>query len=86
MRFQRGECAARPLLPFRSMGAVIELLIIPTLLVTGVAIGLIATGVSAKTIFALGVAIALFYFVVVSLIRLTRQIDQESEAESHPRR
>jgi len=67
------------------MAAVIEILIMPTILVTIAAIALGFASVSAKTIFALCVALALFYFVVISLLRFMRTVDDESEAELHPK-
>lgn len=59
------------------MAAVIEILLIPTLLVTIAVIVLVAASVSAKTIFALCVALALFYFVVISLLKFMRNVDKD---------
>lgn len=63
------------------MGAALELLVIPALLVTLIGIVLVASSLSVKSVFAIAVAIALVYFVLISLLRFTRQLDRESEDE-----
>lgn len=65
------------------MAAVIELLLIPTILVTLAVIVLVGAAVSAKTIFAMCVALALFYFVVISLLRFMRNVDKDIDREIH---
>lgn len=65
------------------MAAVIELLLIPTILVTLAVIVLASASVSAKTIFAMCVALALFYFVVISLLKFMRNVDKDVDRTLH---
>ncbi len=65
------------------MAAVIELLLIPTILVTLAVIVLASVSLSAKTIFAMCVALALFYFVVISLLKFMRNVDKDIDRTLH---
>jgi len=65
------------------MAAVIELLLLPTILVTIAVVVLATTGATAKTIFAMCVALALFYFVVIALLRFMRNVDKDIDREIH---
>ena len=65
------------------MAAVIELLLLPTILVTIAVVVLATTGATVKTVFAMAVALALFYFVVIALLRFMRNVDKDIDREIH---
>jgi len=60
------------------MGAVLELLAVPILLVTLAAIVLGVAGLSATTLLAFPVALALFYVVVLCLLWIVKGIDDDT--------
>jgi hypothetical protein len=63
-----------------TMGAALEILIVPTLLITLVTVLLLKAGLSTPCLVAMGVFMGLLYFVIIKLLRQMRRYDQLSEA------
>ena len=67
------------------MAIALEMIIVPILLVTVIALGLVAADASLGAVFAGAVGLSLLYFVVINLLRSARrEEDRAGEDQSEP--
>ena len=63
------------------MGAALELIVLPVILITLLVLLLLKASLGAATIFASAVVLGLLYFVVIKLLRQLQRSDLAAEAE-----
>ncbi len=65
------------------MGAALELLVIPVILVSALVVLTVVGDLSFRSVLGAGAFLGLLYFAAIKLLRMEHRVDEEDGAESH---